>query len=1031
MPKRIIYLVFFLFLSQSNSLGSDEQNNVIKIDSYIFGGMKARAIGPAVMSGRITSIDVVNNDKNIIYVGTAGGGVWKSESGGITFFPIFDEHTQSIGTLKIDQSNPKTVWVGTGEHNVRNSVSVGTGIYKTIDGGESWQFMGLGNSERISSIQIDPHNSNTVYVGVLGHLWNANEERGVYKTTDGGKTWKHILRVNENTGCSSLSMDPNNPKILYAGMWEFMRQPHTFNSGGPGSNLYRSIDGGETWEILRKGLPEGNLGRITVSVAPSRPNIIYAIVEAEKTALYRSDDLGHNWKEMNSSQSVAGRPFYFGHLYVDPKNHDRVYKPGQSLSISENGGRTFSGRGGGVHPDHHAIWVNPDETRHILLGTDGGIYESRDRGGTWIFYKNLPVSQFYRVSYDMDRPYNVYGGLQDNGSWIAPSKGLGGISNSDWKNIGGGDGFYVLPDPSDNDIIYYESQGGNIVRRHRSTNETKQIKPFPKDGEKKYRFNWNSPIAFSPSKPGVMYFGSQYLSRSNDSGESWQTISGDLTTNDPEKQKQNESGGLTIDNSTAENHCTIYTISESPKDPMVIWAGTDDGNLQVTSNNGNSWSNVVGNINNLPKNTWCSDVKASQHDRNTAYAVFDGHRNGDKNVYVFKTTDLGKTWQSIATEAVEGYALDICEDYVNPNLLFLGTEFGLFVSVDGGEHWVRFKGNLPKVGIREIKIHPRQADLILATHGRGIYILDDITPLRQVSQEVLAANVSLFKSRPTTITSRSGRQQFNGSDQFVGENPTEVATITYYLKKRHLFGDLKIDIFNEEGEFIKSLSGGKRRGINRVEWPMRLKAPRTPVSRSLRGGFVFGPAVNPGVYTARLIKSSDTLETKIEVFHDPKYSHSTEDRDLQQKTMWKLYGMQERLAYIAKAATDVRDDARERSNSLKKNDRLAKELTKFADALDVLYKTLVVTERTRGITNDERIRERVVSLFGAVNSYGGRPTQTQLDRAKKLEKELESADASFQSIIAKDLNPLNEKLTKKEMETIKILTEEEFKEQEN
>ncbi|MFQ5606080.1 MAG: glycosyl hydrolase [bacterium] len=1029
MRIKIASLIFCLLFQIPFAVGGDDQNDAVKIDSHIFGEMKARAIGPAAMSGRVTCLDVVQSDKNIIYVGTASGGVWKSMSGGVTFEPVFDEHTQSIGALKIDQAHPQTVWVGTGEHNVRNSVSIGTGIYKTTNGGESWQHLGLENSERISAILIHPEQPDIVYVGVLGHLWNANEERGVYKTTDGGKSWEQVLKVDENTGCASLAMDTEDPQIIYAGMWEFRRKAYSFTSGGPGSNLYKTTDGGKSWQVLRNGLPESPLGRITVAVAPSRPRVVYAIVEAKKTALYRSDDLGFNWKEVNSSRSVAARPFYFGHLYVDPTDHNRVFKPGQSLAISHDGGKTFSGgQGRSVHPDHHALWIDPDEPRHLLLGTDGGVYESRDRGNTWLFFKNLPISQFYHVSYDMERPYHVYGGLQDNGSWTGPSKGQGGIHNSDWQNLGGGDGFYVFPDPSDNDIIYFESQGGNLVRRHRSTDETKQIRPFPKRGEEKYRFNWNTPIAFSPTNPGVIYVGAQYLLQSKNRGESWQTISGDLTTDDPEKQKQKESGGLTIDNTTAENHCTIYTISESPQDARVIWVGTDDGHLQVTENEGQTWSNVVHNIQGLPPNTWCSDVQASFHNRNTAYAVFDGHRHGDKKVYVYKTTDLGKSWQSIATDAIEGYALDICEDPVNADLLFLGTEFGLYVSVDQGAQWVRFKGNLPKVGIREIKIHPRESDLILATHGRGILIIDDITPLRQINREVLANNVTLFKSRPTLLAVRSGRQQFNGNDQFFGENPTEVATITYYLKKRHLFGDMRIEIYDESGQLIKTLPSGKRRGINRVEWPMRLKPPQSARGGGLSFGALFGPLVKSGTYTAKLIKGKETFETQLQVEYDPKYSHSAADRELQYETVMKLYDMQAKLAYLTKAATDARDAAQKAADKLKKKDRLAKDLKQFTDKLNAFYKTLVITGG-RGIRDEERLRERVVSLFGAVNSYGGKPTQTQLNLLSQLETELHQASKTFTNMVSKNLNSLNNKLQKKNLETIQILTEEAFKEQ--
>jgi len=731
------WAVLFIFLNATFTAGQ------IKIDANTFGAMEARHIGPAVMSGRIMAVEAVNREPRIIYVGAASGGVWKSINGGTTFKPIFDKYTQSIGAIAIDQSHPDTVWAGTGESCTRNSASVGTGIYKTTDGGETWKLMGLEKSERLSKIVIHPKNSDIVYVAAPGHLWNANEERGVYQTTDGGKTWQRILYVDANTGCSDLAIDPQEPNILYAAMWQFRRMPYFFASGGAGSGLYKSTNGGKTWKKLTKGLPEGELGRIAIAVAPSRPSVVYAVVEAKKTALYRSDDLGESWARVNVSFNVSARPFYFSHLVVDPKDHNRVYKPGFSLSVSNDGGQAFTspftGEGGGaVHSDHHALWINPNNPFQLLLGTDGGVYASYDKGNTWRHLNNLPLSQFYHVSYDMAQPYNVYGGLQDNGSWSGPSQSPNGINNRDWENVGFGDGFYVFADPADKDIVYCEFQGGNILRRHKSTGETKEIKPYPKEGEPKFRFNWNTPIALSPSNPNVMYIGAQFLFRTTNKGESWERISGDLTTNDPAKQKQEESGGLTIDNSTAENHCTIFTICESPKDEKVIWAGTDDGNLQVTQDGGKTWTNVVRNIPGLPANTWCSSVEASRHDRATAYVTFDGHQTDDMKTYVYKTTDGGKTWKAIATEAIKGYAHVIREDLANPNLLFVGTEFGLFVSVDGGEQWAQFTGNLPNVSVRDIAIHRRESDLILATHGRGIMIIDDMTPLRQITPQVLS-----------------------------------------------------------------------------------------------------------------------------------------------------------------------------------------------------------------------------------------------------------------------------------------------------
>ncbi|MFQ5824130.1 MAG: glycosyl hydrolase [bacterium] len=1031
MLKNFLQLIYLCLLSASILYAGSKTNDKIKIDSNTFGAIEARAIGPAVMGGRIAALDAVNSNPRIIYVGAASGGVWKSINGGTTFKPVFDKHTQSIGAITIDQAHPDTVWVGTGEGWVRNSVSVGTGVYETTDGGETWKLMGLEKSERISCILIHPRKSEIVYVAVLGHLWDANEDRGVYKSTDGGKTWERILYVDENTGCADLAMDPQEPNILYAAMWQFRRMPYFFTSGGPGSGLYKSTDGGKTWKKLTQGLPKGEFGRFGIAVAPTRPSIVYAVVEAEKNAFYRSEDFGESWQELNSSFNIQARPFYFSKVVVDPKDYNRVYKPGFSLGISSDGGQSFTtpfggGFGGGVHGDHHALWINPSNPFHLLLGTDGGIYVSYDKGNTWRFLNNLPVSQFYHVSYDMEQPYNVYGGLQDNGTWVGPSESPNGIENMDWQNVGGGDGFYAFPDPTDKDIVYCEYQGGNILRYHKSTGETKEIKPYPKEGEPKYRFNWNTPITISPNNTDVFYIGAQFLFRSSDKGESWERISEDLTTNDPEKQRQEESGGLTIDNSTAENHCTIYTISESPLDEKVIWVGTDDGNIQVTLDGGKSWSNVVSNIPELPSNTWCSGVEASHYDRSTAYAVFDGHRTGDMNVYVYKTTDLGKSWKSIATDAIKGYAFVIREDLVNPNLLFVGTEFGLFVSVDGGEQWAQFTGKLPNVAVRDIAIHPRESDVILATHGRGIYIIDDITPLRQIMGEVLASDVHIFDLRPIPIKIPTGKQQFPGDGEFVGTNPAEVATITYYLKKRHVFGDLKVEIYDSEGKLLKTLPGGKRRGINRVKWFMRLKPPKVPPAPVLAPRGLFGPMVPEGTYTVKLVKGKKTYSGQIKIIADPTSPHSAEDRALQQQSVMKLYYMQDRLAFIADAVTDARDQAKDRAKQLKKKDKLAKSLNAFADRLDKLHKTLVATKKGGWLSGEEQLREKVVDLYGAVSSYGGRPTDSQLARLDLLEKEIEKSNAKFEAITGKEIKKLNSKLKGKKLNPITILTKEEY-----
>src|SRR5829696_3425483 len=686
----------------------------VEIDSNTFGGLEARAIGPAVMGGRIAAIDAVPKDPLTVYVGAAGGGVWKSTDGGIAWKSVFDDNVQSIGAIAIDPKSPKTVWVGTGESWTRNSTSVGDGLYKSTDGGDSWQRVGLENSERIARIQVSPADGNTVWACVTGHLWGSHEERGVFKTTDGGKTWKKVLYVDADTGCSDLSVDPQDPSIVFAGMWQFRRNPWSFRSGGKGSGLYKSTDGGETWRPLKTGLPAGEKGRIAVALAPSRPSVVYALVEAAEPALYRSDDVGESWRQVNSSFNVQVRPFYFARLVVDPTDFNTVYKPGLLLTVSTDGGKTFnaaislSGFGGGPHSDHHALWINPGNPNEMLLGTDGGVYMSYNKGLQWRFLKTLPVSQFYHVSYDMSRPYRVFGGLQDNGSWAGPSSGIGGtIQNRDWVNIGGGDGFWAFSDPTDSDLVYVEYQGGSISRRRISTGEEKIIKPLPGADEPSYRFNWNTPVHVSPNEPGTIYLGSQFLFRSRDKGDSWERISPDLTTNDPKKQQQLQSGGLTRDNSSAENHTTIYSISESPRNGKVIWVGTDDGNLQVTRDGGAHWTNVAPNVAGLPKGTWVSTVEAGRFDEGTAFATFDGHQTGDMKTYVYRTADFGQTWRPLASDALSGYAHVIKQDLENPDLLFLGTEHGLFISVDGGSRWARFTGRFPKVAVRDLAIQPR------------------------------------------------------------------------------------------------------------------------------------------------------------------------------------------------------------------------------------------------------------------------------------------------------------------------------------
>ncbi|MEA2562082.1 MAG: hypothetical protein QOH06_3586 [Acidobacteriota bacterium] len=1005
-----------------------------EIDSNTFAGLEARAIGPAVMSGRIAGIDGVAGDTVTLYVGSAGGGVWKSKDFGITFKPVFDKHTQSIGAVRVDPKNPQTIWVGTGESWTRNSVSVGDGVYKSTDGGDSWERMGLPDSERIARIRVSPKDGNTVWVCATGHLWNDNEERGVYKTADGGKTWKRVLYVDAKTGCSDIDMDPQEPDILYAGMWEFRRGASYFSSGGPGSGLYKSTDGGESWKKIEAGLPKGVKGRVAIAVAPSRPATVYAVVESKNTSLYRSDDTGESWKEINSSFNVQARPFYFAHIVVDPNDHNTIYKPGLSLTVSSDGGKTFNGSfgpgGGSVHGDHHALWINPKDSQELVLGTDGGVYISSDKGGHWRHVKSLPVSQFYHVSYDMDWPYNVYGGLQDNGSWSAPSRGAAGVQNRNWRSIGFGDGFWAFRDPSDPDVVYVEYQGGKISRGRLSTGESRDIQPLPLDGDPEYRFNWNTPIHLSASEPGTIYIGSQFLFRSRDKGESWQKISPDLSTNDPKRQEQLKSGGLTVDNSSAENHTTIYSIAESTKNKDVIWVGTDDGNVQVTRDGGKSWTNVGKNLSGVPANTWVSHVEPGRFEEGTAFVTLDGHTTGDMKSYVFKTTDFGQTWKPLMTASLEGYAHVVRQDLENPDLLFLGTEQGLFISVDGGASWARYTGgDFPRVAIRDMAIHPRDADLILATHGRGIYILDDITPLRKLTRDVMEQEVAFLPSRPAPMVIPSSIQDFPGDEEYVGTTPEEAAYVTYYLKKRHIVGDLKLEVYDDKGALISTLPAGKRKGINRVTWPMRLKSPRTPGGNSvIQAPFsFFGPRVKAGAYTVKLTKGGQTLDSQVQLVADPRSTHTAEDRTLQYDTVMKLHGLMERLTYVVDATLGARDGLQKRAEGLPQNDKLRKQLDALATELTKFHASLAATSEGGWMSGEEQLREKLGYLYGGVNGYEGRPTKSQLDMMALLGARLDKAAARLDAIAKNELAAANKALTARKLEPVNLLTEEEWK----
>ncbi len=998
-----------------------------RFDSDTISGLGARNIGSATMSGRIAALAAVQEGQRLtVYVGAASGGVWKSVNGGTSYTPVFDKQpVQSIGAIAIDPTNPKMVWVGTGEPWTRNSVSIGNGVYKTTDGGDNWTFVGLPESERIAKIVVDPTAPDTVYVCVPGKLWSDSDERGVYKTTDGGKTWTKVLAGgNLSTGCSMMAMDPKDPKVLYAGMWDFRRKGWTFRSGGEGpgkpsdSGLFKSTDGGATWTSLdaksAPGLPNKPWGRIAVSVAPSNPSVVYAFVEAEvpDNALYRSADGGKTWEKSDRSFDMVWRPFYFAHLIVDPKDENKLYKPDLGLIASTDGGGSFTPIGGGAHGDFHDLWIDPQNTDHMIVGDDGGVFYTFDGGNSWWKGDNLPVSQFYHVSVDMDRPYNVYGGLQDNGSWVGASDAPGGITNDRWENIFFGDGFWMFVDPSDPDYVYAEAQGGEIGRINRRTHEIRLIKPLPQYQEKKLRCNWNSPIHIGNERHGLPRLPVP-LPHPRPGAE----LGAHLARPHHQRPEQAAAGAVRRHHRRQlggrDAHHDLRR-GESPLDASVVWVGTDDGNLQVTRDGGKSWTNVVANVAGLPKNAWVSSLDAGHFGAGTVYATFDRHTFGDMQPYAYKTNDYGKTWtRLVAADApVKGYAHVVREDVVDESLLFLGTELGLWVSLDGGKQWAQYLGgNFPHVAVRDLAVHPRDHDLVIATHGRGIWIVDDITPLRALTPEVMAQEAAFVGIGPAVQKLPAFSFNVQGDAKFTGAGEDDDAVITYYQRRRHVFGDLAIDVRDSSGKVVAVIPSSKRRGLNRVTWSMRMEAPEAPPAAT--AGVTVGPRLLPGTYTVTMTKDKNSYTAPIEAVADPRSTHSAADRQAQFALSLDVYQQFADMTYVVEKINGVRLALDERAGKLPAGDALVKRLRAASAAADELRKKIVATKEGGMITGEERLREFLTDLYFGVVFHEGKPTQAQTERGASLKRELADVGNDFDAWATKELPGINAELAKK------------------
>ena len=1010
------------------------------LDMSLLKGMKPRNIGPAGMSGRVTSIDVNLQNPDVIYVGTASGGLWKSEGGGVSWTPIFDSlEVASIGAIAIDQSNPDVIWVGTGEGNPRNSQTSGGGLYRSIDGGRTWQLMGLKETRNIHRIIIHKDDPNIIYVGAIGYAWGDSEHRGVYRSKDGGKSWKKVLYINNQTGAADFDVDPSNPNKLFVNMWQYRRWPWFFKSGGPGSGLFVSLDGGDTWteRTEKDGLPKGELGKIGISIAKSNPKVVYALIESKQNALYRSNDGGFTFKKV-ADKNIGGRPFYYWDIAVDPSNENRLYNVYSNVSVSEDGGKTFKTLLGwdNIHGDHHYWWIHPDRPSFMIDGNDGGLAITRDKGKTWRFVENLPLAQFYHIQVDHNIPYNVLGGMQDNGTWRGPSQiwSTGGIRNAHWDEIGFGDGFDVVVEHDNDRYVYVMWQGGNLLRIDIETGAQQWVKPQHPDGIN-LRFNWNAAIEQDPIDKGTLYYGSQYVHQSDDDGKSWKMISPDLTTNDPEKQNQKESGGLTFDVTGAENHCSIIAISASPLKKGVIWVGTDDGNIQLTKDGGENWTKVSVNLKAVPEGAWVPQIHASAYNEAEAYVVINDYRRDNWTPYLYRTRDYGQTWERVVDEKdVWGYCLSWVQDPIEPKLQFLGTEFGLYVSIDEGKNWTKWdKAHYPTVSTIDMLIHPRDHDLVIGTFGRAAFILDDIRPLRELASKGIETLDQALKIYPIADTYLSNYKtyagtRFTGDAFYAAENRAYGALVSFSVKeilKKDAEGSsaqadsVKVEIYDSANKKVRDLTIRAKKGLNRFAWGLETNGIRTPGSTKPRPNAPIpaGHPVLPDDYKVRITYGDHKDSVTVKVLPDPRM-------DIQMADLKAFYAAWEDFNTYVNATTMAMDqlvDAKKRMNGIMSmiHDQVEEEAIKkqFQDTSKLLKKQIkelmnrvIPGPEVQGIFNDpDMLGSRLFEVnaffspaFGSPNPPFHGPTPNQERIVNALKKELQTFVEDVNTFFAKD-----------------------------
>jgi photosystem II stability/assembly factor-like uncharacterized protein len=881
--------------------------------------------------------------------------------------------------------------------------------------------MGLEDTRHISRIVIHPQDPDTVFVAAQGHLWGPNEERGVYKTTDGGRTWSKVLFINPSTGIADLAINPADGETLYAAAWDHQRFPFYFYSGGPGSGLYKTSDGGATWKRLMRDLPEGTLGRIGVAVARSNPDVVYSLIEHQDGGIWRSQDKGETWTRTCDNKTYAQinfRPFYYSQIRIDPTDEDVVYVFSGGSYVSRDGGKKFRLISTGTHPDHHDLWIDPHNPLHLIDGNDGGIDISYDGGKNWYGIEHMALAQVYQIGYDMQSPYHVYCGLQDNGVWGGPSATLDvvGITNQDWYTVGGGDGFYCQPDPSDPHIVYANSQMNGLYRFDLNLRLSKAIKPLASQEAPPFRFNWNSPIHISPHDPKTLYTGGNFLFKSTDLGHSWARISPDLTTDDASKL-QSSGGPITPDNTGAEIHCTIITIAESPVTPGVIWCGTDDGNVQITRDNGRTWANVVDNIPELPLHSWCSRIEASRFEAGTAYVAFDRHRSDDYNPYVFVTRDYGQSWEDITGDLPFGWIHVIREDTRNPDLLFVGTEFAVFASLDGGESWFSLRNNLPTVAVRDIAIHPRENDLLIGTHGRGIWILDDISALQQFRPEVREAEVFLFDIRPFTKYYLGSSQETFTRRVFTAKNPAYGPTIAFYFQEKPEERP-RIKIKDRNEEIVYEMTVPKRAGLQRFNWNLRY-LPRDEEGKPMKAGgmvLVSTPTVPAGEYTVDLTVGETTLTKKVAVHNDPRYTQDEESRKAQETSQVRALMLSRKLSLAVTATRGLRTRVDKLGQTVLSGADVPEAVRAALNTFEEAFKPVeaeILPQRfgyrldVEATLRGGNLPMRMAFLGISISGYPSAPTETDLTQLEELTRMIDEKIARLNAVLGESVASLN------------------------